>query len=556
MTFLDNFPLQYTPRDTQKDVITQIESAISSGYKNILLCVPTGVGKSHIGVTVAKSLGTSFVITAQKILQDQYTDDFAFIYSMKGKSNFPCINLYDTSQISYDMARNDPQLLCNMGQCSWEENVGGKKKTIYCKHKPKLESFTKHNMRTEQEKIAEPDEQKCYYYNQKFQALLSTHALFNYASYFQTRLYPQGIEELLNRDCIIADEAHEIEDQIIGYIGYDIRPKTLEDVRMNLHDYITNTTDGVLELLDILGDEYTREIRRLQNAEDKRYQTYKKRRDKIDDIKYEIKDNPDNFVIQENKDVSGDITSISIKPISIGKYTKQFFDRPTQIFMSATINKMMFCRTMSIPEEQCAYIEVEQSPFPVGHRTIQFHNIRKLNYHSTEDDYNTVYEKAKEILKFYDKEKGLILTTTKKHCSDIAEKLGCRIVIAHEGVQGKREKILELHKNTKKPDVLVSPSFWYGVDLKDDLSRFQIILKAPYPSMADKRTKVKSERDPLWYQNKALEKLLQGFGRSIRSENDYAETHVLDESCYTLLSKMRRFVPKAYWDSLGWNDDC
>jgi len=36
-------------------------------------------------------------------------------------------------------------------------------------------------------------------------------------------------------------------------------------------------------------------------------------------------------------------------------------------------------------------------------------------------------------------------------------------------------------------------------------------------------------------------------------ENDYAETHVIDESCYILICKMKRFVPKAYWDSLGWN---
>ena len=82
---------------------------------------------------------------------------------------------------------------------------------MYCKHKPKLESFSKYSVGTENERITEqPDEQKCFYYNQKFQALLSTHALFNYSSYFQTRLYPQGIEELLLRDCIIADEAHEI----------------------------------------------------------------------------------------------------------------------------------------------------------------------------------------------------------------------------------------------------------------------------------------------------------------------------------------------------------
>jgi len=553
MTYLDNFPSQYTPRETQKKVINEIESAVKSGYKNILLCVPTGVGKSHIGVTIAKSLGTSFIITAQKILQDQYTDDFAFIHSMKGKSNFPCMALYDTSQIPYDTAKNDHSISCTHGQCSWEDIVDGKKKTIYCEYKPRLESFHKHNMNTEQERIAEPDEQKCYYYNQKFQALLSTVSLFNYSSYFQTRLYPQGIEELLDRNSLIADEAHEIEDQIISYIGYDIKPQILNDVKMSLGDYITNTTDGVLEILEILGDAYTRETRKLENAEDSRYPFYKKRRDEIDHIRYEIKDDYDNFVIQENKDISGNISSISIKPINIGKYTKQFFDRPTQIFMSATINQMMFCRTMSISEDQCAFIEVEKSPFPVKNRQIQFHNIRKLNYHSTIQDYDAVFAKIREILKLHNTEKGLILTTTKKHCSEISENMGERIIIAHEGVEGRREKILNDHKNTKKPNVLVSPSLWYGVDLKDDLSRFQIILKAPYPSMADKRTRVKSERDPLWYQNKTVEKLLQGFGRSIRNENDYAKTHVIDESCYTLLSKMKRFVPKAYWDSLGWN---
>lgn len=553
MAFLNNFPQKYTPRDTQKDMIEKIESAVKSGYRNILLCVPTDVGKSHIAVTVAKSLGTSFIVTAQKILQDQYTNDFAFIHPMKGKSNFPCINLYDYNKIPYGSAKNNPELACSMGQCSWEENVDGKKKTMYCKFKPKLESFPRYSMGTEQERIGEPDEQKCYYYNQKFQALLSTHALFNYSSYFQTRLYSQGIEELLQRDCLIADEAHEIEDQIIGYIGYDIRPKTLTDVRMKLDDFITNNTDGVIELLGILGDQYTREAGRLQNAEDKRYQTYRKRRDEIDATKYEIRDNPENFVIQQNKDISGNLTSVSIKPINIGKYTKRFFDRKHQVFMSATINRQMFCRTMSMPEDECEFIEVKQSPFPAQNRQIQFHNTKRLNYRSTEDDYNAIYQKVKEIMQFYDKEKGLILTTTKKHCQDIADKLGDRITIAHEGVDGKREKILEEHKNTKEPNVLVSPSFWYGVDLKDDLSRFQIILKAPYPSMADKRTKVKAERDPLWYQNKAVEKLLQGFGRSIRNENDYAETHVMDESCYALLSKMKRFVPKTYWDSLGWN---
>jgi Rad3-related DNA helicase len=70
--------------------------------------------------------------------------------------------------------------------------------------------------------------------------------------------------------------------------------------------------------------------------------------------------------------------------------------------------------------------------------------------------------------------------------------------------------------------------------------------------MADTRTRKKAEKYPLWYQYNAMVKLLQGFGRSIRNENDYAVTYVLDESAFVLLHKMKKFVPKAYWDSLGW----
>ena len=40
----------------------------------------------------------------------------------------------------------------------------------------------------------------------------------------------------------------------------------------------------------------------------------------------------------------------------------------------------------------------------------------------------------------------------------------------------------------------------------------------------------------------------------MRSKDDYAETHVLDEGAKVLLHKMRNYVPKAYHDVLGWDE--
>ena len=45
-------------------------------------------------------------------------------------------------------------------------------------------------------------------------------------------------------------------------------------------------------------------------------------------------------------------------------------------------------------------------------------------------------------------------------------------------------------------------------------------------------------------------KLLQGFGRSIRSEKDYAKTYVLDSAVHFLIKKTRGILPKAYYDTL------
>ena len=40
-----------------------------------------------------------------------------------------------------------------------------------------------------------------------------------------------------------------------------------------------------------------------------------------------------------------------------------------------------------------------------------------------------------------------------------------------------------------------------GIDLKDDLSRFQIITKVPYPNLGDERIKIRCNKDYIWYVN-------------------------------------------------------
>ncbi|RNJ80735.1 MAG: helicase, partial [Nitrosopumilus sp. B06] len=100
MSLLSGFPEWYSPREIQKELISEIESKLKSGYTKIILCAPTGVGKSLIGTTFARHFERSFTITASKHLQDQYIRDIPILKPVKGKTNFACLKIMSSEKVT------------------------------------------------------------------------------------------------------------------------------------------------------------------------------------------------------------------------------------------------------------------------------------------------------------------------------------------------------------------------------------------------------------------------------------------------------------------------
>jgi len=186
-------------------------------------------------------------------------------------------------------------------------------------------------------------------------------------------------------------------------------------------------------------------------------------------------------------------------------------------------------------------------------------NIKRLSYGSTEDDEVKVIKTIDRILDEHSTERGLILTSSIPRCQKILRYLSPkntrRIRICHSKNKDDKTQDEVITEHASDPTgVLLSSSLWEGVDLKDDLSRFQIIAKVPYPNYTEKRTKAKMAKFPLWYTSQTLTKLLQGFGRSIRSEDDWAKTYVLDTAANNVFFKAQQMIPKAYHDVLGMDE--
>ena len=555
-SILSDFPANFSPRPIQREILREIDQRLSSGYKRIILSAPTGVGKSLIAGAIAQYCQSSFVVTASKHLQDQYTRDMNFLRPVKGKSNFPCLKLMQNETVKSSPRAMRLGLTCDKGQCVEKVSRDGKTVEETCRFKPKIKDIEKG--------VPEPD--SCHYYLQKYEALVAPHSLWNYSAYFQIMRYnKQLFAEYLNRGIAVFDEAHRIEDQIIQFIGIDIYKGTIEECGINLDAYDLQDIDSIISLVDAMAEFYARRLREIESspafALKPDFDLVSKLESKFDRAsraRVDLVEDRENFVINRPEtDYTGGFKSLSVRPIDISEYVSKFFQIDLQMYMSATIDKDSFCENTGIDPGEVAVIDTPRSPFPIEHRRVDFLNVRRLNSRSTPEDKMAVIKKIDEIMTQHSEHRGLVLTSSISWCNEIKNGLSDenqkRIRICHSKNAGgiTQDEILDEHAGVSN-SVLLSSSLWEGVDLKDDLSRFQIIAKVPYPNLAERRVSEKMRRFPLWYDAQTLMKLLQGFGRSIRNDNDWARTYVLDSAAHHVLNKARQRIPRAYYDTLGW----
>ena len=88
MSIHDFYPSNWEDTKIKKEILEDVETDIKNDTKYILLEAPTGIGKSWIAATIALWQKEAVILTPQKVLQNQYEDNFEFMKIVKGKINF------------------------------------------------------------------------------------------------------------------------------------------------------------------------------------------------------------------------------------------------------------------------------------------------------------------------------------------------------------------------------------------------------------------------------------------------------------------------------------
>ena len=108
------------------------------------------------------------------------------------------------------------------------------------------------------------------------------------------------------------------------------------------------------------------------------------------------------------------VDEVTFQPLDVGAYTSMLFGAAdTVLLMSATVfSKEVFCRTLSIPEEETGFVRVKESSFPAENMPIYAVNAAQLSRSTMEASLGTIARAVDEVMTRHAGERGVIHTTS------------------------------------------------------------------------------------------------------------------------------------------------
>ena len=558
-------------RSNQEKVLGEIDQALKSGYKYIFLEAPTGFGKSAVAVALSRFLGSSHICTSTKDLQTQYSKDFPYLYEVKGRNNFPCI-------VKEDMGIKES---CDYGPCLKEDEYDCLYKTKLSDYETKLEgtiyenidisryALKKYHDKTKQHsQLVQLQWKPCEYFHQKWISVKSSHTIYNYKYFLSDLFYSSGVNK---RKLLILDEAHTLESEVSTFKNFVINKEYLNRFfpKLSLPENKPLDVDTYVDFCTHLKEQFYDYINKgeslVGNDGDKKKAIDAGEKNIIDALAFEknlsvflddLKSNKDNWLVTNmvKNDNDNKISRIKMEPLDVSNYFVDIFDKGSvSLLMSATIlSKDNLCKAVGLKKDQVKFIKIEESEFPVEHRPIYLMNVAWLSAKTMSESLPHIAKVIDNLLSVHKNDKGIIHTTSYSQLQFIKNNISknnfVRLIETNPKLD--RNDMILKHFESSKPTVLISPSMYLGIDLKDDLSRFQIIVKVPYPDLTDKKISVLKQRNPKWYEWNTILRLIQAYGRSIRNSEDYANTYILDSSISFLLKNGKDMIPKWFSEAI------
>jgi len=532
-------------RPSQNAAMKALEKWNGSPKKFFIYEGPTGSGKSGIDIAEASYAKTmpgyqrfqqgAYILTPMKSLAEQYMTDFEpmGLVELKGRNNFPCDKWTGITGEPVD---------CETGAILNKSTGLDNERCAFCPYRAAKERF-----------IAAP------------------FGTTNF-SYYLNETSHSG--QLPDRNVLILDEGHNTEEQILRLTETVIDKKLCKEYGVaDLPVFDEGDNAAVLVWLDSVfmpaANAHANKLaKKFKEARDEERAKIAKKISGLERFlqrlnRFRNSNDPGEWLCWS--DWAADARSgkaygtgdLLIKPLTARLFADELLFSKAQkvLITSATILDFeTFMRNLGIRPSDATTLATP-SEFPVENRPMFYSPVGNMRQKDIDTTLPKMAPAIEQLLTRYFKHKGICHTHSYKINRFVTQYLQstpqASRVVTHDSTKGSRDRALDRHFSSKEPTVLFSPSMSEGLDLTDDLSRFQIITKVPFPPLTP-YIKARMRRDPDWYQWQTSLHLVQGTGRSNRHKDDRAHTHILDAGFADFITQNNRRLPDYWLNAIVW----
>jgi ATP-dependent DNA helicase DinG len=530
---LAHFPDGAIPRPEQARLLAALGDALAEieddpeAPRVLVVEAPPGVGKSHVAMTLARWSGDAYLLTSQKLLQDQYEREFGGDLALvKGRDNYPC-ERYPGAWMptSRGMCRRVRGPVCG-----------------------------------------------CPYVRAK-QTALNAPIFCTNTAYFAT-LRHWHAEQLGRRRLLIIDEAHNLESQLVGVFTTRFSHDEMRAwfggplPRLTVADDYRPILGGHVARLEASLEEIRRRLEALRPPElpadlflemppTREEQDLLEQRDLLESalarITFFLEAGDREWIVRYSDHAAAELALV---PLTVASMAAELFAECAEVTVLSSAylgHRSVLAEYFGLRESDVRVFSTG-SPFSLEQRPIVYRPVGALSQATRARLEPALFAEVAAILAAHPRDKGLIHVASYEAGRRLVHDLGVRAPRESRRLlwidsAGGKAGALDLHRASALPTVLVSPSLREGVDLPDDFLRFQVLTKLPYPDLGDPWTAARRQRDPRWYAVETAKALLQAYGRSCRHTDDHGVTYVLDAQFARFMQHYRVLLPQWFLDA-------
>jgi ATP-dependent DNA helicase DinG len=532
--YVPYFPFPSIRAEQQQAIEFALDAFLNAGKKFVILELGTGCGKSAIGVTLARTLemyggktyaptlpgfedgddlettGT-YVLTTQKILQQQYMNDFGpssgrnLMRSLKSANNYEC--RFYNDQTCAESRRLLKQLSKQLEGTDFHKCCRGS-----CPYMIDKQEFIDHPI-----------------------------GITNFSYFLAETMYAKQLQA---RSLLVIDECHNVESELGKFVEVTFSErfaKTVLDCKVPKLDapdrvfewikgpYKKALTKCMVSLEKKLSDHFNTGGSTGISDLSKKYEMLDKHCCKVN--RFIETYNPDNWVMNPVKTPSGENRGgrkFEFKPVDVSSFGYDHLYRfgSRIVMMSATVvDKDTYCKSVGVDPSLAAYLRLP-SPFPIENRPVHYLGVGSMSMNYIDDTLPKLTETVRSLLDLHANEKGIVHCVNYRIAQHLIDHIKSPRLLLHNSEN--REETIQHHMESELPTVLVSPSMMEGVDLADEASRFQILCKVPFPYLGDRVIQLRKARNATWYSMMTARSVIQALGRSVRNDADHATSYILD----------------------------